>query len=374
MKKKFYKFLFFLLLFMPVCVNAADYLLCGNDKKVPLVFGQLLSIFFVIVKILVPILLVIMSMISFIKAVASGKVDDELARVKQVSIQRIISAVIIFFIFSIVNFVINLSVSTNNSFSSCLYCLFNSDHCEQADDELAKLCPGLMSQQKDYDANCKYIGGIGDRINYADTGDTGVPDYANYGSNSSGTITESPTGEYTTWRQGSPEWGSRTYGPGATLANVGCNFTSIAIQIKRSGLPTTINPFNPGTMFDFMKPKGYLSSGGSTLYYGVFNEVAPGFEFDGQKNLSLNDTETYNILSGLLKDDKYPIVHVRSNNGKPFGTSGHYVAAIGYTDKDIIIVDPANTNCTRLFTCKPELDRSNGYLIAGKTSYWRVDR
>ena len=373
MKKKFFKLLLFLLLLMPVYVNAADYLLCGNDKKVPLVFGQLLSIFFVIVKILVPILLVITSIISFVKALVSGKVDDELARAKQISVQRIISAVIIFFIFSIVNFIINLSVSTNNSFSSCLYCLFNSDNCEQADDEIARLCPGLMSQQKNYDANCKYIGGIGDRINYADTGETGVPDYNNYGS-STGTVTSSPTGEYTTWRQGSPEWGSRTYGPGATLANVGCNFTSIAIQIKRSGLPTTINPFNPGTLFDYMKPKGYLSSSGSTLFYGVFNEVAPGFNFESQKDLSSNDGETYNILSGLLKADKYPIVHVRSNNGKPFSTSGHYVAAIGYTDNDIIIVDPANTDCTRLFTCKPELDRSNGYLVAGETSYWRVDR
>lgn len=372
-KKIFNILLFFLLLMVPVCVNAADFLLCGNEKKFPLVFAQVTSVLFVIIKIIVPILLVIMSMISFFKAIISGKVDDELNKAKQVLVHRIIAAVVIFFTVSIVNFVIALVAGRNNSFSSCLNCMIRPDNCEQVDGEIAQLCPGLLSQQKDYDANCKYIGPKGERIDYSDTGDTGVPDYVNEPGYMGHSLV-GPSGEYTTWRQGSPEWGSRTYGPGATLANVGCNFTSIAIQIKRSGIPTTINPFNPGTLFDYMKPKGYLGASGSTLYYGVFNQVAPGFEFDGSKQLSSNDKTSYDILSGLLKDNKYPIVHVRSNNGKPFATSGHYVAAIGYTEDDIVIVDPANTNCTRLFTCRPELDRSNGYLIAGETSYWRVDR
>lgn len=178
MKKRFYKFLFFLLLLMPVYVHAADYLLCGNDKKIPLVFGQVMSVLFVIIKILVPILLVITGMISFFKAVISGKVDDELQKAKKALVNKIIAAVIIFFIVSIVNFVIALVAGKNNSFSSCLNCMIHPNNCEEVDGDLARLCPGLLSDQVDYDENCKYIGNRKGRVDYSYTGDTGVPAYS----------------------------------------------------------------------------------------------------------------------------------------------------------------------------------------------------
>lgn len=187
-KKIFSKLLFFLLLMVPVCVNAADFLLCGNEKKFPLVFAQVTSVLFVIIKIIVPILLVIMSMISFFKAIISGKVDDELNKAKQVLVHRIIAAVVIFFIVSIVNFAIALVAGRNNSFSSCLNCMIHPDSCEKVDGDLARLCPGLLSDQTDYDENCVYLGSRKGRVDYSYTGDTGVPAYSsnkNGSSNSS---------------------------------------------------------------------------------------------------------------------------------------------------------------------------------------------
>ena len=188
MRKRFNKILFFLLLMMPMCVYASDYLLCGNDKKIPLALGNVISIVFVLIKILVPILLVITGMISFLKAILSGKVDDELQKAKKSLINKIIAAVIIFFIVSIVNFAIALVAGRDNSFSSCLNCMIHPDNCEKIDDDIARLCPGLLSQQQDYDDNCVYIGNRKGRVDYSDTGDTGVPAYSsnkNGSSNSS---------------------------------------------------------------------------------------------------------------------------------------------------------------------------------------------
>ena len=377
MKKFFKRFLFLLLLLMPVCVNASDYLLCGNDKRFPLSVAQLVSLLFVLIKILVPILFVITGIVSFLKVLLSAKVDDELQKAKQNFINRIIAAFIIFFMVSIVNTALALVAGKNNSFSDCLNCMIHPNYCEQIDDEIAKICPGLVGEQENYDSDCNYVGGRKGGINYSYTGETGVPDY---GDNSKSSSSGGATGEYTTWRQGAAEWGGRWYGGydrkgnRITIANYGCNLTSIAIQIKRSGVSTNVSPFNPGTLFDFMKARGYLGSDGNTNNYYAFNEIAPGFEFDGQKKLTAGDTNAQKVIADLLDNDKYPIVFVKGNNGKPLNTNGHYVAAVGYTGDDIIIVDPASTDCTRLFTCKPGLDRSNGYLIGGEVSYWRVDK
>ena len=171
------------------------------------------------------------------------------------------------------------------------------------------------------------------------------------------------------WRQGDPEWASRSYG-GATLGAVGCNFTSIVIEIARSGKQTVLPELNPGTAFDFMKARGYLGYGGDTLSYAGFSDLAPDFIHEGSIYTSSLD-QAYQELVKLLDANKYPIVHVMSGNGLPYATNNHWVAVVGYTSDDIEIVDPANTGCTRLFSCKPGLDRSNGYGVVDTIQYWR---
>ena len=94
MRRRVNKVLFFLLLMMPICVNASDYLLCGNDKKIPLVMGTVISILFILIRILVPVLLVITGMISFLKATISSKVEDQLQKAKKSLVNKIVAAVI----------------------------------------------------------------------------------------------------------------------------------------------------------------------------------------------------------------------------------------------------------------------------------------
>jgi hypothetical protein len=83
-----------------------------------------------------------------------------------------------------------------------------------------------------------------------------------------------------------------------------------------------------------------------------------------------SDNQIKQKLAELLHSKNYPIIHVQSGNSLPYYTNNHWVAVIGYTTDDVIIVDPASTGCTRLFTCKPGLDRSNGYGITDQVVYW----
>ena len=139
---------------MPQIVFATKYIVCDNDKKIPYVFASMVSTFITIIKIAVPILLVISGMISFFKVASASNVDDEMKKAKSKLINSIIAAVIIFFVFSIVNFAVSLVAGTNNKFMKCVECFINTDKC-QTTEETTKLCPGLLDGE--YDDKCEPI-------------------------------------------------------------------------------------------------------------------------------------------------------------------------------------------------------------------------
>lgn len=159
---------------MPLCVNAADFLLCGNGRKIPFVLAWGISVVYIIIRIVVPILFVITGMISFFKATLSSKTEDELQKAKKSLVSKIIAAIMIFFIASIINLVISLAVGRDNSFSSCLSCMVNPNNCVEDDSSIVKLCPGLLSEQSDYDNNCVYQGSKNGKLIYSNTGNTGI--------------------------------------------------------------------------------------------------------------------------------------------------------------------------------------------------------
>lgn len=139
---------------MPKIVFATKYIVCDNDKKIPYMFANMVSTFITIIKIAVPVLLVISGMISFFKVTSSSNVDDEMKKAKSKLINSIIAAVIIFFVFSIVNFAVSLVAGTNNKFMKCVQCFINTDKCE-IKEETTKLCPGLLDGE--YDDECNPI-------------------------------------------------------------------------------------------------------------------------------------------------------------------------------------------------------------------------
>ena len=153
--KKIKKVLLMITLLMPQIVNAADYIVCDNDKKFPYVFAQITSTAMTIIKIVIPILLVITGMISFFKVTISSNVEDEMKKAKTKLINSIIAAVVVFFTFSIVNFVVTLVAGTNNKFMSCVECFMNVEKCNKVTEENTKICTGLINGE--FDENCKPI-------------------------------------------------------------------------------------------------------------------------------------------------------------------------------------------------------------------------
>ena len=140
---------------MPKIVYGAQYVVCDNDKRIPYVFASMVSTFITIIKIAVPILLVISGMISFFKVAASSNVDDEMKKAKSKLINSIIAAVVIFFVFSIVNFAVSLVAGSDNKFMKCVQCFIDTDKCTiDNGDKDEELCPGIIGEEcKDKENN-----------------------------------------------------------------------------------------------------------------------------------------------------------------------------------------------------------------------------
>lgn len=89
--------------------------------------GELISTIITIIKIAVPIVLVIMGMLDFAKASTKANADD-IAKAKNIFIQRAIAGILVFFVTSIVQFAVTLAadVTGNNSVWDCVDKLINS--------------------------------------------------------------------------------------------------------------------------------------------------------------------------------------------------------------------------------------------------------
>lgn len=107
------------------------YVACGGAREIPSMVPELVSFAVNLLKIATPIILVLVSVISLFKAMAASK-EDEIKKAQSSLIRRIIAAVLVFFVVSIVQFVI-FKVSDNNDendISSCLDCFLNNK-CEK---------------------------------------------------------------------------------------------------------------------------------------------------------------------------------------------------------------------------------------------------
>ncbi len=114
---------------------------CGiNNLDIPGAFPYLVHNAIVIIKIVVPILLIIFGMLDLGKAVIASK-EDEIKKGQQTFIKRIVAAVIVFFVFQIVQIVIGfVSGSSKSTVTRCMECFINGT----VDDEkaCAEISPG----------------------------------------------------------------------------------------------------------------------------------------------------------------------------------------------------------------------------------------
>lgn len=113
-------------------VDKLVYVACGDAKEIPYQIPALISFFVNLLKISVPLILIFVSIITLLKAMAASK-EDEIKKAQSSLVKKIISAVLVFFIISIVQFVISkvtVSEDEQTAFSSCLNCFLNNK-CEE---------------------------------------------------------------------------------------------------------------------------------------------------------------------------------------------------------------------------------------------------
>ena len=112
---------------------------CGNQlvEKIPSALPKVISIFYNVLQVAVPILLVIMGSIDLTKGITAGK-EDEMKKGQQLFIKRLIAGVLVFLVFIVVKLLISLvgnDEKTDNKavrMMQCTECFIkNNDSCVQ---------------------------------------------------------------------------------------------------------------------------------------------------------------------------------------------------------------------------------------------------
>ena len=129
MKKKVFMFLILLL-----CVVCVPNVLAANnisgcqtllpDIEIDMKIPNTVHTVYVVIKIVVPILLVIFGMLDLFKGITAQK-EDEIKKGQQIFIKRLISAAIIFFVFSIVQLLVSFVSSEEPGIMECANCFIN---------------------------------------------------------------------------------------------------------------------------------------------------------------------------------------------------------------------------------------------------------
>lgn len=149
----------------------------------------------------------------------------------------------------------------------------------------------------------------------------------------------STTGEFTNWKQYDPAWATVNIGnSGKTIKNIGCTVTSISMLIAKSGVPTNIENFNPGTFVQALNNNNGFTSGGS-LYWSTVSKIIPNFEYQGQKSVAgKSRAEKLQQLNELLNNGYFVTAEVKGNTGQ------HWVAVDNISGENINMFDPASTS------------------------------
>ncbi len=332
MKKINFKYIFISLLFFPTSVFASSYMVCGG-KNFPSLFVNIISTAFLIVKIFVPILLVITGMISYFKVVISSNVSDEMKKANSKLVTNIIAAVIIFFVMSIVNFVLNL-IPNSSGVGECLSCFINPNKCEKLE-VTHRLCTGLLTDQDKYDEDCNLIEPLEE---------VSIPNTASRGTGSRTKTGSSSSGDWSSWTQCDSRWGSVTLGSsGKTICSIGCLTTSMAILMEKSGTPLTVSDFSPATI---ARNVNYSSSG--WMYWSGWESIAPNWKLvsdtgSGVNGLGVGKKAKAQKIKSLLDEGCMLTITVKPGEG-------HWVAVDYVVGDEVYIVDPADSKNRKLFS------------------------
>ena len=104
---------------------------CGGIDKIPAALPKIISIAYILVQIAVPVVLIIWGSIDLIKGVIAQK-EDEIKRAQSTFFKRLIAAVLVFFVFTVVKVVIGLTTKNSETILECAKCFIRND-CKGAD-------------------------------------------------------------------------------------------------------------------------------------------------------------------------------------------------------------------------------------------------
>ncbi len=124
--KKF-KYLFILLVSFLVSTPVYAYtkVTCGKIQQVPLKVLEISNLVVNVMQVAVPILLVLLGAIDFLKATAAQK-EDEIKNAQAMFIKRLIVGALVFFIFVIVKFIIGVIGGNTDNIVNCMNCFINN--------------------------------------------------------------------------------------------------------------------------------------------------------------------------------------------------------------------------------------------------------
>lgn len=153
-----------------------------------------------------------------------------------------------------------------------------------------------------------------------------------------GSVGTTSTGSFSNWKQGDPAWSGIHLGSSSrTIGSSGCLVTSISMLIKKSGVETKVNPFNPGTFVQALNQNGGFV--GADFYWGKTTTVAPGFVYQDKMYIkNMSKQEKFNRIKGLLEQGYYVVAEVKGDTGQ------HWVAIDGIQGNDVLMMDPASNS------------------------------
>lgn len=156
------------------------------------------------------------------------------------------------------------------------------------------------------------------------------------------TVGTAASGDYTTWKQGNEIWGSIPLGSSSTdIANSGCTVTSIAMQIKRSGVDTSKveGNFNPGTFVQALNKIGGFSANGGIIW-GKVTELIPDFKYVTTVDVKgKTQEEKLNKIKELVGKGYYIVAEVKGATPN----SQHWVAIDQVKGNTITMMDPGSS-------------------------------
>lgn len=351
--------------------------------------GEILETFSIIntvvliIKIVVPIILIVSGMVTFLKAV-KDKDDDLLVKAKKSLINKCVAGVCIFFVPLLVNVLVKFGSTEENNYIDCLTSAtienINNAYLTEAENLLsradenksldsyyaAKVAAGKIKDKDIRDEYMKKLDAVYEIIKkeIEEARKNTVPPSDDSGGGSTGGGTGGSTGgggnnsgsDFPYYAQCDSRWGSKSYN-GTNLCTAGCGYSSLAMVLSGLKNDSSITPY---TVHEYIYGQGIsVNPGGGAITdaalvdsrvaskYGV--KIQTLFGRNGNEDASTHQREAA-AITNALDQGKLVVLLI----------PGHYIA-LGGNGTNVVVHDPANASRNGTFTIEQVYNNYKNY-------------